>query len=160
LLAAALACGIMLLPGAEGQGPLAEFGISSYYLTLGESGLAPVTVRNPQPSADDIVLNLSGYSNAFFEYSCFPSECSISSSKRDMDILSVGPGEERTYYVRLTSAGLGEDFLTLEANSTSGPLTGSDTMSVRAGEPVSFPGLGGLAVLAIVALSCLMLLRD
>lgn len=155
MLAAALVMGAMLA-GARAQEPLAEFGISSYYLTLGDTGLAPVTVRNPQASPKDIVLNLSGYPDAHFEYSCFPSECAISSSERDMDVFNMEPDEERTYYVKLVSAGIGDHSLVLESNTTSGSMSCSDTMSIRIGEPVTFPGLGAWAALAIVMLSCIL----
>lgn len=136
--------------------PLANFGNPSYYITMGESALVPVYVRNIQDSVDNIVVNLtaSSYPHARFEHECDPSECTLSPDKRRIEVLSVNPNEERIYNVRVLSGELGEYTLGLEATSAvNTSLTDSHSTSITMGYPVEFPGLGSWAIVLLLVLA-------
>jgi hypothetical protein len=136
--------------------PLANFERSSYYITMGESMLVPVYVRNIQDRADRIDVNLtaSSYPHAHFEHDCEASECIISPDRRGINIFSVNPNEERIYHVRVLSGEPGEYTIGLEAFSEiNASLMDSHTTSITMGYPAEFPGLCPWAVALLLALA-------
>ena len=135
--------------------PLVNFGSMGYFLSLGESRLIPVFVRNIQNFQDNITLNLTGTDTfSRFDFNCEEGHCQISLDRRNMEVYNMNPYEERVYYVRLISAEPGEYELNLTATSLMVPdLEDSDLAVIKTSYPVFFPGLEEWSIVLLLALA-------
>ncbi|MCK4714162.1 MAG: hypothetical protein KAT35_01190, partial [Candidatus Aenigmarchaeota archaeon] len=137
---------------------LANFGISSLYLTMGDTFLVPVIVRNMQALPDTINLSLSEYEHVAFEHDCNPYDCIMGSNRRELSVLNVSPYDERTYYIRVLSSERGEYYPTVSAKSELDPsIEDAHALTLTTGYPVYFPGLSDLAVAFLIIASALVM---
>lgn len=140
--------------------PLASFGQSYIYLTVGDTMLVPVNVLNINNVPDNIEVELDdtpphNYPYARFEHICDPTDCTLSADGRNLTALNVDPFERRLYFVRIISGDKGD--YTLQMNATSliadETLEDSHILNIKIDYPVYFPGLEGWAILMMIMIS-------
>jgi hypothetical protein len=135
--------------------PLVNFAIHRSYISLGDSTLLKLFVRNIQEEPDNVTVALS--SNFVSPKPTFENTgtgYNISGQGRVLTVLNLNPMEERVFFVRVYSSEIGKYDITLDAISTIRSDIIDDDMSyVQIDYPASFPGLSDFAIFVLIALS-------
>jgi cysteine-rich repeat protein len=138
--------------------PLTNFKTRRIHMTLGQSYDLAVQVRNLQPNADTVTIDLSNYNRACFLNSTQAKKISC----QQMEI-GMNPFDEKTVFVRVMSDDVSNTPYTLRLDATSSlPIVPpvSDTVKISVGYPTSFPGLSEWAALVLVVLSIIIYLKS
>ena len=142
--------------------PLANFEIHKAYLSMGESMLLPVQVRNIQTATDNITLGIdSSFVSANPEFvDSGTGEYDISGPNNDiLNVYNLNPMEERRFYIKIYPGETGKYIINITASSNiaSPGLMDSDGAEIEIGYPASFPGLTWWSIVAAISLSLLLL---
>jgi hypothetical protein len=130
--------------------PLANFIAHNLQLSLGDTYLMELQVRNLQDVFDDVNLSLSAYPLAKFVDVGYGT---ISDDGRNLTI-GLQPDEERLLQVKILSSEPDREYLYIAANSSIDPdLDDEDDVTMVFNYPATFPGLNELAILMLVILS-------
>ena len=130
--------------------PLANFIGKDVVLTLGDTYIVQVQVRNLQDMTDNITVYLYGYALANF---IDIGVGDVSESGRVFNT-ELNPDEEKTVHIKIYSSEPEIEYLYLNASSLiDDTLNDTDDLTITMTFPVAFPGLDDIASLLIILLA-------